>query len=531
MPIATVVAQPATPAVSNSATDDPRTPDEATPSVRDSTPTTPDEEPRYRTSYIAVTAAAAWTLAVAWVSLIPPSFDSDLVILGVTLTVAVLVGVRTPLSFLGGAIIVSGEAIPLIACSLIAPQIAVPIAALSVYLVPGSRSVRILGGSQVLLGTIAASAVALYGFGLPNVAPSSYISAATGVMLTFLLTMLALVASYEGFVWRTPLRNLVLVAFGSVIATSVFALPILCAAAYAIHVAGTIALPLLMLPLALTQYFHGLYHRKVELTSELAEKAQILARTNLQFAAAMVRALDTRDAYTAGHSAAVAVYTRDIAREMGFDDETVRLAHLAGLLHDIGKIGVPGRVLNKQSPLDDEEYELMKTHAAMGAEILGEVDLYKDIAILVRYHHERIDGRGYPDKLEGEAIPAISRMISVADTYSAMTTDRPYRDGMPTEKAMGILRECRGTQLDSDFTDAFLRILIVADEAYQRGKQTDFEVEVAKHQALSEVEAEAVRIDAPTPVGPQAPAAPAVPMLPAAVDGELVEVDLEREAA
>ena len=245
----------------------------------------------------------------------------------------------------------------------------------------------------------------------------------------------------------------------------------------------------------------------------------------------MVRALDTRDAYTAGHSAAVAVYTRDIAREMGFDDETVRLAHLAGLLHDIGKIGVPGRVLNKQSPLDDEEYELMKTHAAMGAEILGEVDLYHEIAVLVRYHHERIDGRGYPDGISGEAIPAISRMISVADTYSAMTTDRPYRDGMPTEKAMSILRDCRGTQLDQDFTEAFLRILIVADADYQRGKQTDFEVEVAKHQALSEVEAEAVRVNAPTPASPKAPAAPEVPMLPAAVDGELVEVDLEREAA
>ncbi|MCW2956714.1 MAG: Metal dependent phosphohydrolase, partial [Thermoleophilia bacterium] len=151
---------------------------------------------------------------------------------------------------------------------------------------------------------------------------------------------------------------------------------------------------------------------------------------------------------------------------------------------------------------------------------------YADIAILVRYHHERIDGRGYPEQLAGDAIPAISRMISVADTYSAMTTDRPYREGMPTEKAMSILRECRGTQLDSDFTDAFLRILIVADAEYQRGKQTEFEVEVAKHQALSQVEAEAVRVNAPAPAGP----APVI--LPAAnADGELVEVELEREAA
>ncbi|MCW2974476.1 MAG: metal dependent phosphohydrolase, partial [Thermoleophilia bacterium] len=300
----------------------------------------------------------------------------------------------------------------------------------------------------------------------------------------------------------------------------------------AVHLFGPLALALVMVPLLMTQYFHGLYHGKVQLTDELAEKAQILARTNLQFAAAMVKALDQRDAYTAGHSAAVAVYTRDIAREMGFDPETVRLAHLAGLLHDIGKIGVPGRVLNKTAPLDDEEYEIMKSHAAMGAEILGEVDLYSDIAILVRYHHERIDGKGYPERLEGEQIPAISRMISVADTYSAMTTDRPYREGMPTEKAMSILAECRGTQLDTDFTNAFLRILIVADTEYQRGKQTDFEVEVAKHQALSHVEAESVRLDAPAPAGPMAPAAPDVPVIAAETPtGEVIEIPLEREAA
>ncbi|MCZ4496307.1 MAG: metal dependent phosphohydrolase, partial [Thermoleophilia bacterium] len=317
-------------------------------------------------------------------------------------------------------------------------------------------------------------------------------------------------------------------ATATILATAAFNVPMLWACVLAYETWGIVAVACVLLPLIVSQYFHSLYHRKVQLTDELADKAQILARTNLQVAAAMVRALDQRDAYTAGHSAAVAVFTRDIAREMGFDEETVRLAHLAGLLHDIGKIGVPGRVLNKTAPLDDEEYELMKTHAAMGADILGEVDLYADIAILVRYHHERIDGRGYPEQLAGDAIPAISRMISVADTYSAMTTDRPYREGMPTEKAMSILKECRGTQLDSDFTDAFLRILVVADTEYQRGKQTEFEVEVAKHQALSEVEAEAIRVNAPAPE----PAGPTPVILPAATkDGELVEVELEREAA
>jgi putative nucleotidyltransferase with HDIG domain len=391
--------------------------------------------------------------------------------------------------------------------------------------VPGaSTSVRVLGGSQVLLSVIAACSLALL------VPDASLAALTTLVVVAMLFVNVGLVLAYETFVWREPIQAMALGLLGSLVASTVVTIPIVALAAWLITQFGPVACAMMFIPLTATQYFHGLYQRKVQLTDELADKAEILARTNLQFAAAMVRALDTRDAYTAGHSAAVAVYTRDIAREMGFDDETIRMAHLSGLLHDIGKIGVPGRVLNKTAPLDDEEYELMKSHAAMGADILGEVDLYADIAILVRYHHERIDGRGYPEGIGGEAIPAISRMISVADTYSAMTTDRPYRDGMPTEKAMSILRECRGTQLDSDFTDAFLRILIVADEAYQRGKQTDFEVEVAKHQAMSQVEAETVRLNDPHP-HPAGPVEPDVPMLPAAVDGELVEVELEREAA
>lgn len=347
---------------------------------------------------------------------------------------------------------------------------------------------------------------------------------AMGVLLGANLIFLIPTLLYVNLNFRDYRR----IAVPSALAMGAVGIPLISIVVAAFSIVGPLAIFLLLPPLLAINYLHATYRKTKDLSEEIAEKAEILARTNLQFAAAMVRALDARDAYTAGHSAAVAVYTRDIAREMGFDDETVRLAHLSGLLHDIGKIGVPGRVLNKTAPLDDEEYELMKTHAAMGAEILAEVDLYSEIAILVRSHHERIDGKGYPDGLAGDFIPSISRMISVADTYSAMTTDRPYRDGMPTEKAMSILRECRGTQLDADFTDAFLRILVVADEAYQRGKQTDFEVEVAKHQALSEVEAETVRVNKPAPAGPE----PVEPLLPAeGEDGEEIVVELEREAA
>ena len=464
-------------------------------------------------------------VTIAWIAASPPRLDGGSLVLGGTLLVALIVGARTALH-LNSSFHISGESIPILAAVLITPHLAVPLTLLAVFLVPGRWSVRLLGGSQVVAASVAASWLALHAFDMPTLS-SQFLPGAILVTFTFLSVSTLQVMAYERVVWNMPLREFLPVAAGSTVATTIFALPVICVSAYAVQRVGPAALPLLMVPLALTQYFHNLYHRKGQLTDELAEKAQVLARTNLQFAAAMVKALDQRDSYTAGHSAAVAVYTRDIAREMGFDGETVRMAHLAGLLHDIGKIGVPGRVLNKTAPLDDEEYELMKSHAAMGAEILGEVDLYSDIATLVRYHHERIDGKGYPEQLSGDAIPAISRMISVADTYSAMTTDRPYREGMPTEQAMTILRDCRGTQLDKDFTDAFLRILVIADDTYRRGKQTDFEVEVAKHQALSQVEAEAVRLDAPLmPAGPTAPVIPAE-----APDGAIIEIPLEREAA
>ncbi|MCW2927299.1 MAG: family phosphohydrolase, partial [Thermoleophilia bacterium] len=322
-----------------------------------------------------------------------------------------------------------GDVVPLVAAIVLAPRYA-PLVALSCAVAeyPSWRSrvgntatfVVAAGAAVLVIGAVGAESMLTAGDVATNTVFAIGSFLLVNVGLSLLMVLVAQVVS---------LPDLVRMLAGSLLATMTFASPLVFAVVYATIHLGLGALPLVLAPIAMCQYFLSLYTRKVQLTEELAEKAQILARTNLQFAAAMVRALDTRDAYTAGHSAAVAVYTRDIAREMGFDDETVRLAHLAGLLHDIGKIGVPGRVLNKTAPLDDEEYELMKTHAAMGADILGEVDLYKDIAVMVRYHHERMDGRGYPDQLEGEAIPAISRMISVADTYSAMTTDRPYREG------------------------------------------------------------------------------------------------------
>lgn len=219
--------------------------------------------------------------------------------------------------------------------------------------------------------------------------------------------------------------------------------------------------------------------------SDLHSASIRIAAANLQFAVAMVRALDASDAYTAGHSAAVAVYSRDIARELRLNPELVRNTHLSALLHDIGKIGIPANILNKAGRFTEEEELVMQRHAEIGATILGEVDAYSEIALNVRYHHERIDGTGYPEGVVGDAIPLTSRIISVADTYSAMTTDRPYRNGMDPEKAISILQSVRGTQLDSEIVDAFCAILARMNDDYRRARTISFETEAAGYQSIA----------------------------------------------
>jgi putative nucleotidyltransferase with HDIG domain len=224
--------------------------------------------------------------------------------------------------------------------------------------------------------------------------------------------------------------------------------------------------------------------RRFEMSQSLNSSLARLSRANIQFAAAMVGALDARDSYTAGHSAAVAVYARDMAARLGFNDAVCRRAHLSGLLHDIGKIGVPSSVLNKAGSLTPSELEMMQAHARAGAEILGKVDEFTDVAAVVEHHHERMDGAGYPDGLSGTDIPLLSRLIAVADAYSAMTTQRPYTRPMSPREAMKALEEGRGTQWDSEMVDTLLGVLADASDSYRTATLADFNVEVAVHYAL-----------------------------------------------
>jgi putative nucleotidyltransferase with HDIG domain len=236
-------------------------------------------------------------------------------------------------------------------------------------------------------------------------------------------------------------------------------------------------LPLFLAPAIAAQRSFVLYQGERKLAVDLAEVNKRLERANLSFATFLIATLDARDRYTAGHSAAVAVYARDIANRLGLPAPQVQLAHLCGLVHDIGKVGLPAGLLEKPGALTLEERRQMEEHSVIGERILGSVDDYAEIAKIVRHHHERVDGQGYPDGLRGEEIPLLSRIIAVADAYNAMTSDRPYRDAMPSQVARMRLAQAVESQFDTSVTAAFEAILTGADEDYRSGNGFDFGVE------------------------------------------------------
>ncbi|HZZ44625.1 MAG TPA: HD-GYP domain-containing protein [Tepidisphaeraceae bacterium] len=172
----------------------------------------------------------------------------------------------------------------------------------------------------------------------------------------------------------------------------------------------------------------------------------------------LTSAVDAKDAYTCGHSERVALISRALAQRAGLSDQQVQRIYMAGLLHDVGKIGVPEAVLQKAGKLTDEEFDLIKKHPEIGGRILRDVKQVQDIIPGVLYHHERYDGRGYPAKLVGEAIPLMGRIICLADCFDAMTSSRTYRKALPIETALEEIRRNAGTQFDPQLAEAFLSI-------------------------------------------------------------------------
>ncbi len=196
-------------------------------------------------------------------------------------------------------------------------------------------------------------------------------------------------------------------------------------------------------------------------TRQLDEKNHELKTAYIQTIRALAEAIDAKDAYTRGHSERVAVYAARIARKMKLETPLIERIYFAGLLHDVGKIGIPDAIIAKPDRLNDEEYQEIKKHPEIGAKILEPVEFLRQIVPCVRHHHEWFDGsdRGYPERLISHAIPLPSRIILVADTTEAMTSDRPYRKGLPLNRVTSELQKFSGSQFDPVVVHAFLDLL------------------------------------------------------------------------
>lgn len=179
----------------------------------------------------------------------------------------------------------------------------------------------------------------------------------------------------------------------------------------------------------------------------------------MEMVTSLAGAIDAKDPYTKGHSTSVSRYSEALARAINLPESEVERIKIGAMLHDVGKIGIPESVLKKPGKLTDEEWEIMKQHPTIGAEkVLAPNEALRDLIPIVKYHHERLDGKGYPEKLKGNEIPLAARIVSVADAYHALVSDRPYRKGMPIEKACAILKEGAGIQWDADLVRQFISI-------------------------------------------------------------------------
>ena len=228
--------------------------------------------------------------------------------------------------------------------------------------------------------------------------------------------------------------------------------------------------------------YNEITHQNYEYVKKLSKKNEQIERMTTQSITTFANALDAKDPYTEGHSERVSAYSTRLARELGLSEEEIDNIRLVALLHDIGKIGVPDSVLKKPGRLTDEEFGMMKQHTVVGSEIIKDINSIPGVVIGARYHHERYDGRGYPDGLKGEEIPFIARIIAVADAFDAMTSNRIYRKHLSTEQVLSELEKGAGSQFDPTIANLLVDMLKsgaiknlspdMADELAQPGAQT-----------------------------------------------------------
>lgn len=196
-----------------------------------------------------------------------------------------------------------------------------------------------------------------------------------------------------------------------------------------------------------------------KINNELKDKNEELEKAYLDTIEILRYTVEAKDPYTKGHSDRVSEYSVLIGKKMGLDENTLHILKIGGLFHDIGKIGIPDSILLKETKLNDDEYSQIKNHPSIGAHILGDAEIFKDIIPIVMHHHERFDGKGYPSQLKGDNIPLVARITAVADTFDAMTSKRTYRDALSLDFVKDEIERCSGTQFDPEIAKLFLDIL------------------------------------------------------------------------
>ncbi len=219
------------------------------------------------------------------------------------------------------------------------------------------------------------------------------------------------------------------------------------------------------------------------------ERTRQYANLSWGILSGLIRTLDVRDSRAARHCAAVARFSRDIAKAEGLGERDQELAHTAGLLHDIGKFALSDRVMDGSTDLTDEDWQGIRRHPSIGAELLKDIGVYGPVAEIVGAHHERMDGRGYPRRLPGEEIPAIARIVAVAEVYDTLTAPDTYRTPMNSFEALNELRRVAGTQLDGHFVEVLAEVLAGQGTAYRHADEADFDAELDIQRRMNEAAA------------------------------------------
>jgi putative nucleotidyltransferase with HDIG domain len=324
-----------------------------------------------------------------------------------------------------------------------------------------------------LLGGIVFDALA------PAAHEASYYALIAGVFFLALGINFVVILGYGAYLEHSSLLEKARRTLMPLLGWDVMAAALALSVVYAYNEIGHGTLALFAVVMLSAQRLLGQVFAAEQRAELLEERMEAFAKLHVGLLHTMIRTLDLRDRMTARHSAAVARYAREIAAAIGMSEAEQETVHTAGLLHDIGKFNLPDGILKADVPLGEEEWQLIRAHPDEGARLISHLEGYASAAVLVRAHHERYDGEGYPQRLAGTDIPLGSRIISVADTYDVLTARDSYRKPISSAEAIKELQRVAGTQLDPAVVSVFVGLLKMKDLRYRHGDAADFETELA----------------------------------------------------